>query len=332
MSSSKYHAAGVNLDAADHTIDLIREAVSSTYDARVLAGIGAFGGLFALTDLPAEPVLVASTDGVGTKTIVAASVNQYEGLGHDIVHHCINDILVQGAHPLFFLDYIASSRLDPQLVARVVVSAADACRSAGIALLGGETAEMPGVYQRGELDLVGTIVGVVDRNAIIDGSAIKAGDVVVALQSGGLQTNGFSLARAILTGRYSEPFAGGVIADALLVPHRSYLTPVRPLLDAQLVSGLAHVTGGGIPGNLSRILPDGLSAELQADSWPVPEIFKLIQDAGQVTDKEMHRVFNMGAGFLVVLPEEHLAQARKLAGEELHVIGRITPGSGVSLN
>jgi phosphoribosylformylglycinamidine cyclo-ligase len=331
MKSSAYKAAGVNLDAADDTIDLIREAVGSTYDERVLAGIGAFGGLFALTDLPASPVLVASTDGVGTKTVVAAAVGRYEGLGFDIVNHCINDILVQGARPLFFLDYIASSRLDPELVARVVMSAAEACRAAGIALLGGETAEMPGVYQRGELDLVGTIIGIMDRSRIIDGSRIRAGDVIVALESGGLQTNGFSLARAILGDAYNQPFGNGTVADALLVPHRSYLAAVTPLLDAGLVHGMAHITGGGIPGNLSRILPEGLGARLEADSWPVPEIFRLIQQKGQVTSREMHRVFNMGAGFMIVLPEEHLEQARELAGEKLHLIGVIEEGSGVSL-
>lgn len=331
MKSSAYTAAGVNLDAADDTINLITDAVRSTYDARVLAGIGAFGGLFELTDLPERPVLVASTDGVGTKTVVAASTNQYEGLGFDIVNHCINDILVQGAKPLFFLDYIASSRLDPQVVARVVVSAAEACRAAGVALLGGETAEMPGVYQRGELDLVGTIIGVVDRSRIIDGSSIRSGDVVVALESGGLQTNGFSLARAILSERYQQPLGTGTIADALLVPHRSYLNAVMPLLDADLVHGLAHITGGGIPGNLGRILPEGLGAELQTGSWPVPEIFALLSEAGQVTMAEMHRVFNMGAGFMLVLPRENLERARELAGEPLHEIGVISAGSGVTL-
>jgi phosphoribosylformylglycinamidine cyclo-ligase len=331
MKSSAYTAAGVDLGAADETINLITEAVRSTYDSRVLAGIGAFGGLFELTDLPERPVLVASTDGVGTKTVVAASVNRYEGLGFDIVNHCINDILVQGARPLFFLDYIASSRLDPQVVARVVASAAEACRAAGVALLGGETAEMPGVYQRGELDLVGTIVGVVDRSRIIDGSRIRSGDVVVALESGGLQTNGFSLARAILSERYQQPLGDGTVADALLVPHRSYLDAVMPLLDADLLHGLAHITGGGIPGNLGRILPDGLGAELQTGSWPVPEIFSLLSEAGQVTAAEMHRVFNMGAGFMLVLPRKSLERARELAGEPLHEIGVISEGSGVSL-
>jgi phosphoribosylformylglycinamidine cyclo-ligase len=332
MKSSAYEAAGVNLDAADETIDLIREAVTSTYDQRVLAGIGAFGGLFELgSSLPPEPVLVASTDGVGTKTVVAAAAGRYEGLGLDIVNHCINDILVQGARPLFFLDYIASSRLDPEMVARVVVSAAQACREAGIALLGGETAEMPGVYQRGELDLVGTIIGTVDRSRIIDGSRIRAGDVVVALESGGLQTNGFSLARAILGDSYGQQLGNGTVADALLVPHRSYLAPVTPLLEADLVHGMAHITGGGIPGNLVRILPEGLSAQLRSGSWPVPEIFRLIEEKGQVTSREMHRVFNMGAGFMLVLSEGNLERARELAGEELHLIGTITEGSGVSL-
>ena len=336
MSKSSYQAAGVDLSAAAETLDGIRQAVTSTYDDRVLAGLGAFGGLFELRDLPDRPVLVASTDGVGTKTMVAAQLDRVDGLGQDIVNHCLNDILVQGAKPLFFLDYIASSRLSPSLIARVVAGAAAACREAGIPLLGGETAEMPGVYRSGELDLVGTIIGLVDRDAIVDGSAIREGDVVVALESGGPQTNGFSLARAALDGRYGDPLdpadaSGGTVADALLVPHRQYGSAVWPLLEAGLVHGMAHITGGGIPGNLVRVLPEGLAARIELGSWPVPRIFTLIQERGEVSDLEMYDVFNMGAGFLVVLPEAALEQARELAGEPLHVIGRITAGSGVEL-
>lgn len=336
MSKSSYQAAGVDLDAAEKTLDGIRQAVISTYDDRVLAGLGAFGGLFELRNMPDRPVLVASTDGVGTKTIVATQLDRVEGLGQDIVNHCLNDILVQGAMPLFFLDYIASSRLSPELIARVVRGAAEACRAAGMPLLGGETAEMPGVYRSGELDLVGTIVGIVGRDQIIDGSRIREGDVVVALQSGGLQTNGFSLARAALDGGYLEPVVaaepdGPSVADALLVPHRSYGPAVRPLLDAGLIHGMAHITGGGIPGNLVRVLPEGLKARIDSGSWPVPPIFSLIQERGEVSSREMFDVFNMGAGFLLVMAESDLEQARGLAGEPLHQIGRITSGSGVEI-
>jgi len=338
MTNNSYRAAGVDLAAAARALDAIRVAVTSTYDDRVLAGLGSFGGLFELTDLPERPVLVASTDGVGTKTMVAAQLDRVDVLGHDIVNHCLNDILVQGARPLFFLDYIATSRLSPELIARVVTGAAEACRAAGMPLLGGETAEMPDVYRTGELDLVGTIVGVVGRNEIIDGSAIREGDVVLAFESGGPQTNGFSLARAALGGRYTDPLDpadpdGPTIGDALLVPHRSYEAAVRPLLERDLVHGLVHVTGGGIPGNLVRVLPEGLQADIDTTAWPVPPIFGAIRRAGEVSLQEMYDVFNMGAGFLLVLDPEHAAEARELAGEQLHEIGRISRGTaGVTLD
>lgn len=330
-SSRAYRDAGVDLDAADAAVEGFREAVAATYDERVLAGVGAFGGLFAPRELPAEPVLVASTDGVGTKTMVATACGRLGGLGFDIVNHCVNDILVQGAEPLFFLDYVASARLDPEVVGEVVRSAAEACRAVGIPLLGGETAEMPGVYQPGELDVVGTVVGLVDRAGIIDGSAIREGDRVLALASGGLQTNGFSLARQVLDGSFDEPFGGGTVGEALLVPHRSYLAAVRPLLREGLVRGMAHVTGGGIPGNLARVLPEGLGAAVRPGSWPVPPIFELIRERGGVSQAEMHRVFNMGAGFLLVVAANRVADARRLCQEELFEVGEITRGAGVTL-
>ncbi len=336
MKQHTYSAAGVNLDAADEALSGIREAVESTYDGRVLAGIGSFGGLFDASGLPEDAVLVASTDGVGTKTMVAAAMGRFESLGVDLVNHCVNDILVQGATPLFFLDYVASSRLVPEVVSGVVRGVAAACREAGMALLGGETAEMPGVYRVGEIDLVGTIIGVVRRGEVIDGSSIRDGDGVYALASGGPQTNGFSLARAVLSGDYRSPLRaddpdGTTIGDALLVPHRSYAKAVRPLLDAGLVHGMAHITGGGIPGNLVRVLPDGLGATIQRGSWEVPEIFSLIQRRGEVSDEEMHRAFNMGAGFLVVMDDADRERAQELAGEPLVRIGTISPGQGVTL-
>lgn len=336
MSGASYKTAGVDLEAADLALASIREAVESTYDERVLAGIGAFGGLFDLGDLPDRPVLVASTDSVGTKTAVATALGRYEGLGIDIVNHCLNDILVQGAKPLFFLDYFATSHLVPSVLEGVVRGIARACRAAGMPLLAGETAEMPGVYQGEEIDLVGSIVGVVGRADIIDGSRIRPGDAVVALASGGPQTNGFSLARVVLGNAYREPLDpaapdGPTVGDALLVPHRSYLHAVTPLLRAGMVHGMAHITGGGIPGNLVRVLPAGTGAVIRRGSWDIPPIFTLIQRRGEVSDDEMHRVFNMGAGFLLVLAEEDVAEAERLAGEPLAVIGRIEEGAGVTL-
>ena len=331
--SRTYAAAGVNLTSGEETVSRIRAAVERTYTPDVLAGLGAFGGLFdaaALKEMR-HPVLVASTDGVGTKTKVAAALGRYGGLGRDLVNHCVNDILVGGARPLFFLDYVAMGRLEPPVVAAIVEGAASACLEAGAALLGGETAEMPGVYAPGELDVVGTVVGVVERDEVVDGSRIEAGDAVLALLSGGLQTNGYSLARNVLAGRYDEPLeGGGTVGDALLVPHRSYLGAVRPLLEKRLVRGMAHVTGGGIPGNLPRVLPEGLGARITPGSWPVPPIFGLIQRAGEVELEEMRDVFNLGAGFLLVVAPEDVAAVRREAGEDVFVVGEIVEGAGVS--
>ena len=329
-----YAAAGVNLTSGEETVARIRSAVERTYTPDVLAGLGAFGGLFNAASLQGmrHPVLVASTDGVGTKTKVAAALGRYGGLGRDLVNHCVNDILVQGARPLFFLDYVAASRLEPPIIASIVEGAAAACTEAGAALLGGETAEMPGVYAEGELDLVGTIIGVVEKDEVVDGSSIVAGDAVLALLSGGLQTNGYSLARAVLAGRYDEPLAGthSTVGDALLEPHRSYLSAVRPLLTKKLVRGMAHITGGGIPGNLPRILSNGLGARIVPGSWPVPPIFSLIQHAGKVETDEMRNVFNMGAGFLMVVAPGDVEAVRREAKEDVFVIGEIVEGAGVN--
>jgi phosphoribosylformylglycinamidine cyclo-ligase len=329
-----YAAAGVDLDAAADALERIRADVASTYTPHVLQGLGAFGGLFALpTDVP-DPVLVASTDGVGTKTRLAVALGRVRGLGRDLVHHCVNDILVQGARPLFFLDYVASARLDPPTVADVVGGIAEACREAGIALLGGETAEMPGVYAAGELDVVGTIVGIVSRGRIVDGRDVRAGDVVLGLESGGLQTNGFSLARSVAAGREGEPLDpadpdGPTLGDALLAPHRSFLAAVRPLLEADCVRALAHVTGGGIPGNLPRVLPAGLGADIDPEAWPRPAVFDRLQRLGEIAPEEMRAVFNLGVGMIVVVRPEDEARARAACPEPLHRIGRIVVGQGV---
>lgn len=331
---SHYAQAGVNIDAGAQAVELMRGAVQATYGPEVLAGIGAFGGLYDASRLQqlAAPVLVASTDGVGTKTKVAARLQRWDTIGHDIVNHCINDILVQGAYPLFFLDYVASARLAPEVIAAVVSGAAEACRAAGCALLGGETAEMPGVYAPGELDLVGTIVGLLDRAHLIDGSRIQAGDVILGLPSSGLHTNGYSLARAVLDSldwNTWRPDLNASLGDVLLAPHRSYLAPVQALQQAGVaIHGLAHITGGGVIDNLPRILPDGVGAEIQRGTWLELPIFGLIQTLGQVETAEMFRVFNMGLGMLVVVPPDAAEAACAVLGAACYRVGAIVPGAG----
>lgn len=327
---SRYREAGVDLDAADEALDGIRASVASTYTPNVLRGLGSFGGLFRADNLPERPVLVATTDGVGTKTRVAASLGRWRGIGVDLVNHCVNDVLVQGARPLFFLDYVASARLEPSVIAELVAGVADACRRASIPLLGGETAEMPGVYVSGEVDVVGTLIGVVSEDRLIDGSSVEEGDVVLGLASHGLQTNGFSLARHVLTDRYHEALADGrTIGEHLLDNHRSFLPAVAPLLDRGLLRGAAHVTGGGIGGNLPRILPDGLGATVEG-GWEEPAIFAAIRKAGRIDEDEMRRVFNLGMGFLVIVRAEDEDAVRRACPEPLTPVGRIVAGDGVT--
>ena len=329
--ASAYREAGVDLAAADETLTRVKEAVRATYTKDVLAGLGAFGGLFdagILKEMNA-PVLVASTDGVGTKTSVAAALGRYGTVGEDLVHHCVNDILVQGARPLFFLDYVASGRLEPAVTADLIGGVARGCKTHGIPLLGGETAEMPGVYKAGEFDLAGTIIGVVERARVVTGERVRAGDVVFGLESGGLQTNGFSLARHVLKD-LAEPLGGGTLGDALLEPHRSFLEAMTPLLDAELVRGMAHITGGGLPGNLPRVLPEGLGAEL-TPNWNVPEIFRLIEARGKIQRDELYRVFNMGVGFVFVVAPEDVERAARLVPDAFEM-GRIVQGEGVRLH
>ncbi len=331
-----YSRAGVDIAAGSKATALMADAVRSTYGAEVLAGIGAFGGLYdanALKSLSA-PVLVASTDGVGTKTKVAAALGRWDSIGQDLVNHCINDILVQGAQPLFFLDYVASSRLNADEIAAIVGGVAAACRDAGCALLGGETAEMPGVYEPGEIDLAGTIVGVVERGKIIDGSRIQPGDVILALPSSGLHTNGYSLARQALAGldwRKVLPELGESVGDALLAVHRSYLASVRQLWANEIdIHGLAHITGGGIIDNLPRILPQGVGAVFQRGTWQEPPIFALIQQRGAVSDAEMFHVFNMGLGMLVIVPKEQ-AEAAKGAVSAALIVGSINSSGRITV-
>ena len=281
MSTDSYKSAGVDIDAGNRAVELMRQAVHATYTAQVLADVGSFGGLFALADLPTAPVLVASTDGVGTKIKLAAERGDpaaWQGIGHDLVNHCVNDILVQNARPLFFLDYIAAGRLVPETAAAIVTGIAQACRAAGCALLGGETAEMPGVYAEGAVDLAGTIVGLVDRNALLPRLAdMETGDALIGLPSSGPHTNGYSLIRKVVAGRdlQAERVDGRSLGEALLAPHRSYLSHVEQIQRAgHPIKGMAHITGGGFVDNVPRALPRHLSARIVAQSWQTPAVFR----------------------------------------------------------
>ena len=326
---SRYAAAGVDIDAANRAVAGMKDAIHATFTPHVLSGVGSFGGLFDAAALAGyrAPVLVASTDGVGTKTMIAARLDRWDTLGVDLVNHCVDDILVQGARPLFFLDYVAAAKLDSERIATVVKGVAAACKAAGCALLGGETAEMPGVYMPGEVDLAGTIVGVVDRDAIIDGRHIAPGDVVLALPSNGLHTNGFSLARHILgatdLGARPPELGGPSWGEALLAPHRSYLPDLERLWAAGVAPrGLAHITGGGLVENPPRILPAGVALQLDLGAWQIPPLFRRLQALGDVPDAEMRRVFNLGLGMLVVVRPEDADPARA-AHPELLTVGAI---------
>ena len=319
-ASSAYAAAGVDIDRKMGAIERMKAVVKKTHSPAVLAGIGNFGGLYDASVLQkaSAPVLVASTDGVGTKTKIASALGRYKGLGHDIVNHCINDILVQGARPLFFLDYIASSRLEPDLLVELVDGCAEACAAAGCALLGGETAEMPGVYAANEFDLVGTVVGWVERESIVDGRGVRPGDVCLGLPSTGLHTNGYSLARRVFVNvpwdTQVDPL-GTTLGESLLREHRSYLDPVERLWDAGIaIQAMAHITGGGYPDNLPRVMPPNVRAVLDRSAWTPLPIFQLIQERGAVDALEMYRVFNMGMGMVLFLrPEDADAAAQQLS-------------------
>ncbi len=328
--SARYREAGVDIDAANRAISLMKDAVRSTYTSGVLADVGSFGGLFALTHLPARPVLVASTDGVGTKVKLAAQLGRWESIGHDIVNHCVNDILVQNARPLFFLDYVATSRLVPEAVAAVVTGIAAACRAAGCALLGGETAEMPGVYVEGAFDLVGTVVGLVDQGELLPKTErMQAGDLLLGLPSSGPHTNGYSLIRRLVAERdLQEKLADGrTLADALLAPHRSYLVPVDALQAAGVpIWGMAHITGGGFWENIPRVLPDHLGAQVDVGAWAVPVVFQELVAWAGLDVREAYRVFNMGMGLVLIIPAAAAEQAIQVE-PEARVIGRLVPRS-----
>jgi phosphoribosylformylglycinamidine cyclo-ligase len=306
--SADYRQAGVDIDAGNETVRRIKSIARSTFTPGVLSDIGSFGGLFRLnTDRYRDPVLVSSADGVGTKLKVAFMTGRQDTVGADLVNHCVNVILVQGAEPLFFLDYLATGRLLPAVAEQVIAGVGRGCRENGCALIGGETAEMPGFYADGEYDVAGFIVGVVDRSDVIDGRAVVPGDALIGLPSTGLHTNGYSLARHVLFERAGltpdafVPELGATVGDALLAPHRSYLGAVRPLIDAGLVKAMAHITGGGITENLPRVLPGGCAPTVDRLAWTVPPIFTLIQQRGNIALDEMYRAFNMGIGLIVVV-------------------------------
>jgi phosphoribosylformylglycinamidine cyclo-ligase len=341
-----YKQSGVDIEAGNEVVRRIKSLARATSTPGVLSEIGSFGGLFSVSAARLnDPVLVASADGVGTKLRVAFMTGVHRTIGADLVNHCVNDILVQGAEPWFFLDYLATGRLDPDVAVQVVEGLAAACRANGCALLGGETAEMPGFYADGEYDLAGFIVGGVARDKVIDGRSIRSGDVVIGIPSSGLHTNGYSLARRIafeVAGLRPDsvvPELGGTIGDTLLVPHRSYLPLVRRLLGAGVIKGMAHITGGGITDNLPRILPGETHARVDRSTWRVPPVFQWLQRTGKVPDDDMLRTFNMGIGLIVVCAPQDEAQVLRAlaeAGEpgavrigEVHAGGRGVEYTGV---
>src|SRR6185369_14360106 len=334
MSQSiSYADAGVSIDNANRAVARIREYARSTFNDRTLTEIGSFGGMFsaAFPDM-ADPVLVASADGVGTKLKLAFETGIHNTVGADLVNHCVNDILVQGARPLFFLDYFATGKLEPDVTASVVEGMARACNENGCVLLGGETAEMPDFYPPGEYDLAGFIVGVVDKARVIDGKSIEVGDVVIGLPSTGLQTNGYSLARKLFfeVGGYKVDSyvdeLGATIGEALLTTHSSFLSQLEPLLDSRLIKGLAHITGGGFLENIPRILPESVSVEIKRGTWREPSVFGMLQKLGNVSDNEMFRTFNMGIGMIVICSSSKLDGLKNHLSEYLE-IGKVVPGN-----
>jgi phosphoribosylamine--glycine ligase/phosphoribosylaminoimidazole synthetase len=333
-SITSYAAMGVDIEEGARAVDQMKAAVERTHGAAVLKGVGSFGGVFsaaALKDMD-EPLLVASTDGVGTKVELAARLGKYYGVGADIVNHCIGDVLVQGAKPLFFLDYIASSKLNADHVAQVVTGMAEACEVSGCALLGGETAEMPGVYADGAFDIAGTLVGVVDRPKLLPNAQLVAGDVLIGVASNGPHTNGYSLLRKLfdwLPMDSTPPGFDCTLGDALLKSHRNYLPVLEAAVDSGLVKAMAHITGGGLPENLPRVLPDGLDAHIQLGSWPVPPLFRLVREvAVEMDTHELYRTLNMGVGMVLVCATADVAAVQELIGEDTWVIGELTGVDG----
>jgi phosphoribosylformylglycinamidine cyclo-ligase len=332
MARVDYRQAGVDIDAGNEAVRRIKALARSTYTPGVLAGVGSFGGLFALDRTLQDPVLVASADGVGTKLKLAFMTGVHDTIGQDLVNHCVNDILVQGARPLFFLDYLATGKLAPDVAEQIVRGVSIACRENGCALLGGETAEMPGFYAEGEYDVAGFIVGVVERAKIVDGRTIEKGDVLIGLPSTGLHTNGYSLARRIvfdvlkLDVDAHVPELGETVAQALMRPHRSYLREIEPLLSRDLIKGMAHITGGGLTENVPRTLPDGLGFEIDRRSWEVPAVFRWLCAAGGLDEAESFRALNMGVGLVLVCAPSSAAPLLS-ALPDAWLLGRVGDGA-----
>ncbi len=333
-----YAEAGVNIDAGNRAVKLMKETVASTFRPGVLTGIGGFGGLFAIdTAKYRQPVLVSGTDGVGTKLRIAFLLDKHDTIGIDAVAMCVNDILALGAEPLFFLDYLAVGRLEPEKVADIVAGVAEGCRQAGCALIGGETAEMPDFYGDGEYDIAGFAVGAAERDRIIDGSTITPGDVLIGLPSSGLHSNGYSLARRVLLGNkgypvdHVHPALGRSVGEEMLAPTRIYVRPVLALTEQCTVKGIAHITGGGLSENVPRMLPPGTSAQIDTSTWDKPAVFELIAREGPVERAEMYRVFNMGIGLVLAVAENEAGTALAelvRQGEDARVIGRVIAGAG----
>ena len=329
--SSKYEDAGVSIKAGEDTVEKIKSYAKATFNKGVLADIGLFGAFFQpdLTKYK-EPVLVSSVDGVGTKLMIASMMKKYDTIGQDLVNHCVNDIAVCGAEPIFFLDYMAFGKLEPDVAAEIIKGFSIACKENGCALIGGETAEMPGLYQEKDFDLAGTIVGIVEKSKIIKGEKISSGDILIGIPSSGLHTNGYSLARKVLFEKYklTDHISSlkKTLGDELLSIHRSYLTLIKSIKNKMEVKGISHITGGGIIGNTKRIVPSGLNIRIDWNSWQVPEIFKLIQKTGQIRDDEMREVFNMGIGLIIIVSEGDKETTMKLVrelNEKPKIIGEI---------
>ncbi len=331
MTDHTYEAAGVSLDEAQHVKERIKAIVSPTHGPDVMGGVGAFGAMYRLSGYK-EPVLVSSTDGVGTKLKLAAMLDRYEGIGEDLVNACVNDVIVSGARPLFFLDYLAVGRLESGLVEALLEGMARACKEVDCALIGGETAQMPGLYVEGDFDLAGFVVGVVEKSAILDSSTVADGDMLVGVPSNGLHTNGYSLVRHAL-GLDEDPSPlrefhtelGETLGEALLRPHRSYYAALRPVLP--LLKGMAHITGGGLVENVPRVLPEGLSASFDTSTWTVPPVFSLLQEMSKIDRDEMYRVFNMGLGMVLVCEPSRADQVTSLLPEAT-VVGRVMSSEG----
>ena len=331
----RYGSAGVDIDASNAAKNRIRKLAESTFTKGVVGGFGGFGGMFRVPPNLEKPVLVSSADGVGTKIKVAIEAGRHDTIGRDLVNHCVNDILVQGALPLFFLDYVAFGKLDPGVAEAVVAGVAAGCRENGCALIGGETAEMPGLYTPPDYDLAGFIVGYVEENRILGPRRVRPDDVLIGLPSSGLHTNGYSLARKIIFERLrlrmgdAFPGGGGAVADVLLAEHRSYLPALKPVLDR--VHAMAHITGGGLFENLDRALPPSMDAEIDVSSWKIPDVFRVLQDAGSVEPAEMYRTFNMGVGMVVICAPsdvKSVLSATSAAGLAGWKIGSLKPGAG----